>query len=119
MREKMRDHLEARVEAQEFDVKQGAGGITDLEFLVQYLVLRFAPEYPDLTVYTDNIRIIEQAGHLGLLTDLQTEQLISAYIAERQVIHQLALDDRGNVTRQNLAKHRHAVISAWQAWLGD
>ncbi|WP_417664842.1 bifunctional [glutamate--ammonia ligase]-adenylyl-L-tyrosine phosphorylase/[glutamate--ammonia-ligase] adenylyltransferase [Pseudidiomarina sp.] len=119
MREKMRDHLEARVEAQEFDVKQGAGGITDLEFLVQYLVLRFAPEYPDLTVYTDNIRIIEQAGHLGLLTDLQTEQLISAYIAERQIIHQLALDDRGNVTRQNLAKHRHAVISAWQAWLGN
>ncbi len=119
MREKMRGHLEARVEAQEFDVKQGAGGIADLEFLVQYLVLRFAPDYPDLAVYTDNIRIIEQAGHLGLLTDLQTEQLISAYIAERQVIHQLALDDRGNVTRQNLAEHRHAVISAWQAWLGD
>src|SRR5690606_29883742 len=56
MREKMREHHEARVEEQEFDVKQGACGITYLEFLVQFLVLRYAAEPVELVTYTDNIR---------------------------------------------------------------
>lgn len=118
MREKMREHLSARVSAQEFDVKQGAGGITDLEFLVQYLTLRYAYEIPELATYTDNIRILEQAQHTQLLGAAQSEALIHAYIAEREILHKLALDDRGSVTREDLAQHRHTVIEAWQKWLG-
>lgn len=117
MREKMREHLQARVSAQEFDVKQGAGGITDLEFLVQYLTLRFAAQTPALVTYTDNIRILEQAGLHGILDKQQSNALISAYIAEREVLHKLALDDQGSVTRDDLAEHRHVVIQAWRNWL--
>ena len=118
MREKMRDHLAARVNAQQFDVKQGAGGITDLEFLVQYLTLRFAYEIPALATFTDNIRILEQAEHKRLLTKQESQALITAYIAEREVLHKLALDDRGSVTHENLEDYRHTVITAWQHWLG-
>ncbi|CUA84369.1 Glutamine synthetase adenylyltransferase [Pseudidiomarina woesei] len=118
MREKMRDHLAARVSAQQFDVKQGAGGITDLEFLVQYLTLRFAHEIPALAAFTDNIRILEQAEHKHLLSQQESQALITAYIAEREVLHKLALDDRGSVTHENLENYRHTVITAWQQWLG-
>src|SRR5690606_3496361 len=38
-----------------FDLKQDAGGIADIEFLVDYLVLRHAPEHPELVEYPDNI----------------------------------------------------------------
>ncbi|XKG73298.1 bifunctional [glutamate--ammonia ligase]-adenylyl-L-tyrosine phosphorylase/[glutamate--ammonia-ligase] adenylyltransferase [Pseudidiomarina marina] len=119
MREKMREHLHAKVEGQEFDVKQGEGGITDLEFLVQYLVLRFAPEHPTLTEFTDNIRILEGAAQVGLMSAERAQELMKAYISEREVIHQLALDDRGNVTRMDLEEYRHTVIQAWRHWLAD
>lgn len=118
MREKMRDHLAARVNTQQFDVKQGPGGITDLEFLVQYLTLRFAHEIPALATFTDNIRILEQAEHKQLLSKQESQALITAYIAEREVLHKLALDDRGSVTHENLEDYRHTVITAWQHWLG-
>lgn len=118
MREKMRDHLAVRVNLQEFDVKQGAGGITDLEFLVQYLALRYAYDIPALATYTDNIRILEQAEHKNLLSHSQSQALINAYIAEREVLHKLALDDRGVVTHENLEPYRQTVINAWRQWLG-
>lgn len=119
MREKMREHLQAKVEGFEFDVKQGAGGITDLEFLVQFLVLCYAHEHSELTEFTDNIRILEQAAQVGLMQSEQAQNLINAYIGEREVAHQLALDDRGNVTRKNLEEYRHTVIEAWRYWLTD
>ncbi|RUO69936.1 bifunctional [glutamate--ammonia ligase]-adenylyl-L-tyrosine phosphorylase/[glutamate--ammonia-ligase] adenylyltransferase [Pseudidiomarina salinarum] len=114
MRAKMREHLHNAVREQEFDTKQGVGGITDIEFLVQYLVLAYSSEYPELTRYTDNIRILETAGSHGLLSDEQVSGLISAYIEQRGVLHQLALDKKGPVTRQDLSQARTAVISAWK-----
>lgn len=117
MREKMREHLQKSVDEFEFDVKQGAGGITDLEFLVQFLVLRYAAEHPELVRYTDNVRIIEQAQAKQILSDKQGQDLIHAYIAERQILHKLALDDKGSITREDLSQHRQHVIHAWQSWL--
>ncbi len=118
MREKMRDHLHAKVGENEFDLKQGAGGITDIEFLVQYIALRYSAETPELTTYTDNIRILEAAGQLGIMTEEQAADLITAYIAQREVLHQLALDNRGSITHQALDQHRQVVMNAWQRWLG-
>ena len=42
-----------------FDIKTDEGGITDIEFIAQYLVLRYAPGEPRLTRWSDNVRIFE------------------------------------------------------------
>lgn len=117
MRHKMRTHLSAKRQDDEFDIKQGTGGITDLEFVVQYLVLRFAADYPSLAQYTDNVRILEQCAHSQLIPATQVDALIAAYLAERVVVHQLALDNAGMVNHDHLEPHRQAVIAAWRYWL--
>ncbi|WP_411368939.1 bifunctional [glutamate--ammonia ligase]-adenylyl-L-tyrosine phosphorylase/[glutamate--ammonia-ligase] adenylyltransferase [Pseudidiomarina salilacus] len=114
MREKMRAHKLQKTEGHAFDLKQGVGGITDIEFLVQFLVLRYAAEYPELTTWTDNVRILEQVANLDLLPAEQANQLIATYVRCREWLHQLALDDRGNVTHQPVAKERKVVTEAWQ-----
>ncbi len=57
MRERMRDNL-GHESAGRFDLKQGRGGIADIEFMVQFGVLRWAREAPDLTDFTDNVRLL-------------------------------------------------------------
>ena len=61
MREKMRAHL-GNKHPNRFDIKADAGGITDIEFITQYLVLRYASDKPKLTRWSDNVRILEPAG---------------------------------------------------------
>ncbi len=90
MRQKMRDSLDKSRDDQ-FDLKHGQGGIVDLEFIVQYIVLRFAAEHPALVEFTDNVRILERAVQAGVLSDETGQSLISAYIALREVSHRQAL----------------------------
>ncbi|RUO60507.1 bifunctional [glutamate--ammonia ligase]-adenylyl-L-tyrosine phosphorylase/[glutamate--ammonia-ligase] adenylyltransferase [Pseudidiomarina insulisalsae] len=117
MREKMRSHKQQQADnEQSFDLKQGTGGITDIEFLVQYLVLRFSNVSPQLTEYTDNVRILAQAGEAGVLSAAQAEQLTRVYVHQREYLHQLALDDRGSVTHQPFTEERAIVQQAWQEW---
>ncbi|CAB0151949.1 Bifunctional glutamine synthetase adenylyltransferase/adenylyl-removing enzyme [Pseudidiomarina piscicola] len=123
MREKMRSHNERRdagaSTARAFDLKQGVGGITDIEFLVQFLVLRFSAEHPELAHFTDNVRCIEVAGKLGILTVDEAQQLTTVYIRQRQWLHQLALDDSGSLTYRTVDNERQVVSEAWQKWFVD
>ena len=66
MRSRMRREL-SQSAAGQFDIKQDAGGIADIEFLVQYLVLAAAHEHPELVTYSDNIRQLEGLARAGLL----------------------------------------------------
>lgn len=112
MRKKMRDHLLAK-HATGFDLKQGKGGIADIEFLVQYLVLQHSNDYPKLCHYTDNIRILECAGELGLLPENMATSLISSYQALRELQHELALDNQPSVTEIDVSQYTQAVTQAW------
>lgn len=112
MRQKMRDHLIAK-HASGFDLKQGQGGIADIEFLVQYLVLRHSAENPKLCHYTDNIRILECAGELGLLAENMASSLITSYQHLRELQHQLALDNQPSLTEADVSEHTEVVIQAW------
>ena len=58
MRAKMRQHLSRSDTTQAFDIKQDAGGIADIEFITQYLVLAYSHEHPSLCRYSDNIRVL-------------------------------------------------------------
>jgi glutamate-ammonia-ligase adenylyltransferase len=77
MRAKMRKQLD-KSSAQQFDLKQGAGGIGDIEFLVQYLVLRNAGEHPAVIHYPDNIRQLGTLAAVGCLRESDVVQLVPA-----------------------------------------
>ena len=92
MRQKMRDNLD-KSSADRFDLKQGEGGIGDIEFLVQYLVLRHANDYPALVYYSDNIRQLGALEAVGLLAASDVARLQQIYRAYRLRSHRLALDE--------------------------
>ena len=78
MRDKMLDSREAHG-AEVFDLKHDRGGIVDIEFMVQYWVLRWAQEHPELTEYTDNCRLLDALSKAGVVDREQAQTLIDAY----------------------------------------
>ncbi|MBN1377715.1 MAG: bifunctional [glutamate--ammonia ligase]-adenylyl-L-tyrosine phosphorylase/[glutamate--ammonia-ligase] adenylyltransferase [Gammaproteobacteria bacterium] len=96
MRERMRKEI-AKSRADEFDLKFDRGGLGDIEFLVQFGVLAWAYQYPELTRYTDNIRILEQFRTLGLFTRDEVNCLTEGYLQLRAQIHRRALGGEGAV----------------------
>lgn len=78
MREKMRSHL-AKGNNELFDLKQDKGGMADIEFIAQYLVLANSDTQEKIMLYPDNIRIFKTASKLGLISTEQGRKLIKAY----------------------------------------
>ncbi len=118
MRNKMREHLGSernRRNSKLFDLKQDAGGIVDIEFMVQYAVLAWAAEKPELTRYTDNIRILESLERSSLLGTQEVAELSEAYKAFRSIGHSLTLQQQTNlIDGKLLAKERQAVSKIWR-----
>ena len=92
MRDKMRAHLD-RGKNGLFDLKQSPGGMIDIEFIAQYLLLREAPAHPDMMLWSDNVRILDECARLGILSAEDAEALKNAYIAIRSWYHRLSLAD--------------------------
>ena len=119
MRERMRERLD-KSDADRFDLKQGRGGIADIEFMVQYSVLRWAAEYPDLVDWTDNIRLLETLGRHRLLPGAAAADLTQAYKALRSAYHRSALQDQPTtVPVDQLGSERERVRGLWRELLGD
>ncbi len=78
MRRKMRAELD-RSDAAVFDLKQGEGGLVDLEFLLQFLVLRHAAEHPTLTVPRASSALIAMLARVGVLQDSDANSLCNAH----------------------------------------
>ena len=113
MREKMRAGMD-RSGSGGFDIKQGRGGIADIEFMVQYCVLRWAGDYPDLLDWTDNIRLLEGLGRHRLLPDETVAELGDAYRALRAAYHRQALGGRaGLIPPEQLGDQRRRVEALW------
>lgn len=87
MRQKLREHHGTQTD----DVKHRSGGIVDLEFISQYLVLAYGAQYPELYQYPDNIRILEAAAAVGLLAVEQSQALQLAYQQLRGISHRKTL----------------------------
>ncbi len=117
MREKMRAHLGGKKNGR-FMLKQDAGGITDIEFLAQYLVLKCSNDKPKLTRWCDNVRIFETLIAQGVMDEEQAMQLINAYTSMRDENHRrnlLNLD--ADVGEDKFVIEREWVKQAWQQWL--
>ena len=120
MRRRMRRELD-KSNASLFDIKQGQGGIGDIEFIVQYLVLRFAEEHPSVTDYSDNIRQLEALADTGCLSIEVVTRLQDIYRAYRLRVHHLVLNNhKPLVPAEEFEDERNYVRSIWREHvLGD
>jgi len=117
MRGKMRQHLGGKHSGM-FDLKADEGGITDIEFLAQYLVLRYASAIPELTRWSDNVRIFELMARHGILESEDAQALSQSYITLRDEIHHLALQALpGVVAADRFPRERALVTAYWRKWL--
>ena len=121
MRAKMRQHLGTKKKekaSQQFHLKQDAGGIVDIEFIVQYLVLTHAHQHSDLTRYTDNIRILEAIHAYELLNEQNIQILVEGYKALRSYTHRLALQKQSNTININeyegVLAHKQKIEALWR-----
>lgn len=116
MREKMRQHL-ANKQPDLFDIKADEGGITDIEFIAQYLVLRYAPDEPRLTRWSDNVRIFELMANYDIMSPEEAQALTQAYVSMRDQIHHLALQEQNSkVSSTRFVAEREQVIASWKKW---
>jgi glutamate-ammonia-ligase adenylyltransferase len=115
MRMRMRREL-SKAGAGQFDIKQDAGGIADIEFLVQYRVLAAADGHPQLLTYTDNIRQLEGLAAVGVLQPATAQWLTDAYIGYRTVLHHISLEGQGErvVEAAPYAETRARVVEIWR-----
>ena len=104
-----------------FDLKQDAGGMIDIEFIVQFLVLRHAPHYPQLRINTGNIALLKLCGELGLIDAGMAASVADAYRALRKLQHQLRLQgqEQSRVEPARVQLHADHVIRLWHAIFGD
>lgn len=121
MREKMRLHLGTKASVSgddSFDLKQDPGGIVDIEFMVQFAVLAESHRHPDLTRWTDNIRILGDLEAAGVLCAADADTLREAYKNYRMAGHRLQLQGLpGQVRAADFAAQRAAVTAIWERLL--
>jgi glutamate-ammonia-ligase adenylyltransferase len=119
MRRRMRQEMD-KSDAQQIDLKHGSGGIVDIEFMVQFGVLRWSCEHEELLRYPYTLGLLEAFGAEGLLPAGEVEVLSGAYCALRQRINHLVLQDApALVDKDELAEERAAVSAIWERLMGD
>jgi len=118
MRKKMREAHPNRSAL--FDLKQDAGGMIDVEFMTQFLVLQYAARYPELTVNTGNIALLKLCGELGLIDADLAAKVGDAYRALRKLQHQMRLQgqDLARVAPAAVRVHADHVLQLWNAIFG-
>ncbi|MFN3883636.1 MAG: bifunctional [glutamate--ammonia ligase]-adenylyl-L-tyrosine phosphorylase/[glutamate--ammonia-ligase] adenylyltransferase [Rhodocyclaceae bacterium] len=114
MREKMRENLGSKGATDLFDLKQDAGGITDVEFIVQYLILAHACDFPQLTGNLGNIALLRIAAECGLIPRDLAEAVRDAYREYRRLQHQRRLNDLDG--RVPAAPHRERIAAVRRLW---
>jgi glutamate-ammonia-ligase adenylyltransferase len=115
MRVKMRQQLGSKPAAAVFHLKHDAGGLVDIEFIVQYLVLAHAHAEPRLLQWSDNMRLLDLFAETGILPADDAVALQQAYIEYRSLLHKRALDNADDHLAPDafLAQREH-VSSVWQ-----
>jgi len=117
MRERMRREL-SRPEPGIFNLKQGRGGIVDIEFLVQYLVLLNSHKYPELLTWTDNVRLIQTLAETKVIDEYTAYLLRHAYLIFRAAAHKLSLQEKpARVPEDKFQKLQEKTGKIWKAFM--
>lgn len=117
MRKKMHDAHPNRSDY--FDLKHDAGGMIDIEFIVQYLVLQHASAYPELSANIGNIALLKRCGELGLLPVDLALSSANAYRVLRKLQHNIRLqgEERERVPQNEIASETLAIKQLWGSLL--
>ena len=118
MRQKMRDgHPNP---SGLFDIKHDPGGLVDVEFCVQYLVLAHAHTYPELTANVGNIALLKRCAELGLLPPEIALPAADAYRELRRLQHRAKLQgaEHARAPAEQAAPAGQAVRALWTAVFG-
>ena len=118
-----------------FDIKHDRGGIIDVEFIVQYLVLNHACNHPELTGNIGNIALLKLAGELGLISEQSAENTRVSYREFRRLQHRLRLSGNScleetmpgvekspkytRINADDLKDARQAVLKLWEEVFGE
>ncbi|MBS0327766.1 MAG: bifunctional [glutamate--ammonia ligase]-adenylyl-L-tyrosine phosphorylase/[glutamate--ammonia-ligase] adenylyltransferase [Proteobacteria bacterium] len=103
-----------------FDLKHDRGGMVDIEFAVQYLVLAHAHRHRELTRNLGNIALLEIAGNAGLVDAGIAHAAADAYREFRRLQHRIRLTGAAHARVDPLpqAARRHAVGALWTSVFG-
>jgi glutamate-ammonia-ligase adenylyltransferase len=98
-----------------FDLKHDRGGMIDIEFMVQYLVLAHAHRYPQLTGNLGNIALLKMAGELGLIPLATAMTVRDGYREYRKLQHAERLNDEryARVGQRPLRPYIAATLQLW------
>ncbi|MCS6765117.1 MAG: bifunctional [glutamate--ammonia ligase]-adenylyl-L-tyrosine phosphorylase/[glutamate--ammonia-ligase] adenylyltransferase [Candidatus Protistobacter heckmanni] len=102
-----------------FDLKHDRGGMVDIEFIVQYLVLLHGARHAQMTRNSGNIALLHQAGELGLVDKALVDEVADAYRSFRALQHAARLDgaEHSRVEPETVEAGRGAVLALWKAVL--
>ena len=113
----MRESL-LKIDPGTFDIKQGRGGIVDIEFLVQYLILLHAHRFPELVAYSDNVRQIRSLEETGILDETAAYLLRRAYLVYRATTHRLNLKEEPALVTEETYRDLHQRVKAiWEKYM--
>ena len=102
-----------------FDLKHDRGGMIDIEFAVQYLVLAHSGQHPELRGNLGNIALLQRAEAVGLLRPGMGQAASDAYRVLRQIQHRARLDEAPTQVDAAMVVSESAAVQAlWQHVLG-
>ena len=117
MRRKMLDGHPNRTAL--FDIKHDRGGMVDVEFIVQLLVLTHSAEHPELVNNFGNILLLEKAADLGLTDPAVSAPAVRAYRRYRALQHEIRLNAGEGVPvrvpADMIEAEREAVLKLWRS----
>ena len=76
-----------------FDIKHDRGGMVDIEFMVQFLVLAYSSKHPQLAAHKGNLALLKRAGECGLIEPQQAEAVCNIYRQLRVLQHKMRLNN--------------------------
>ena len=117
MRQKMRDgHLN---DSNLYDIKHDSGGMVDIEFMVQYLVLAHAHRHPQLTANVGNLALLKMAAEFGLIHPDLAENTRILYRHLRQIQHRMRLNNQSKCRIPHGEVDTCASRGLWAELLGE
>lgn len=104
-----------------FDLKHDRGGMVDVEFTIQYLVLCHAAAQPELLDNLGNIALLRLAAQAQLIPVPLAEQCADAYRLFRKTQHALRLQgaEKARIAPDQFLPQRQAVSALWNLVIGD
>jgi glutamate-ammonia-ligase adenylyltransferase len=115
MRQKMHDGHPNKTSL--FDIKQDSGGMVDIEFMVQFIVLAHSADHPELTANRGNLALLDIAAKLKLIDGELGDKVREVYRELRRIQHQMRLNNQNPCRIERNLIDTAPVLALWQSLL--